>query len=163
MPDISQVRYYFEHQFLPKLYYDPKIFLPISIKQNPDVINLNWKHILEQAGVKDTYPDGVWTVEMFEITDRFACVRILCPEPEKEPQCKWIFLLFHYSLRKRFYFTVEAGGLFEAGPFLCGWDRSHTHRNYGVCADDKEKALDQAIALYEQMEEDPAEPEAVSG
>lgn len=79
---------------------------------------------------------------MFELTDKYACVRLLCPPPKKEPQCKWIYMLFHYNLKKRYYFTMEAGGLFDQGPFLCGWDRNLNHQNFGVCEDDLERALD---------------------
>lgn len=154
MPDITSARYYFEHQFLPKLFYDPKVFLPMAIKNNPDVIHMNWTHLLEHYGITDTYDADAYKVQMFEISDKIACVRILCPQPEVEPQCLWIYMLFRYSLRKRFYFTVEKGGLFESGPFLCGWDRNQKHINYGECEEHIEKALDQAIAIFEQMEED---------
>ena len=151
MPDINSNRYFFEHQFLPKLYYDPNILLPVEIKRNPELLNMNWKNILEKTNVPDAYPDGIWKVQGYEIDPHTAVMRVVCPEPEKEPQCYWIHLLFQYNLKKRFFFTVEKGGLFEEGPFLCGWDRNLKHLNFGVCENHIEKSLDQAIEIFRQM------------
>ena len=153
MADIGQIRYYFEHRFLPKVWYDPKIILPISLKKNPGAIRQNWKNILQQEGVEDIYPENAYDIQMFELDPHTACIRILCPEPEKEPQCYWIYMLFTYNMKKFFYFSVEKGGFLNDGPFLCGWDKTFTHKNFGGCPLDIEKALDMAISIFGQLGE----------
>ena len=153
MADIHQIRYYFEHNFLPHIYYDPKIILPLEIRKNPEVIHQNWQHLLERNQAQDIYPEDAWTVQGFELDPHTACNVILCPDPQKEPQCFCIFLLFTYDFRKRYYFTMEKGGLFQSGPFLCGWDPNGKHRMFGECGQDREKALDQAIQFFRTMPE----------
>ena len=151
MADIHQARYYFEHQFLPAVFYDPKINLPISLKQNPDAIRQNWKNILLKNSIEDIYPDDAWGVQGFELDPHNAMYRILCPAPQKEPQCYWIYLFFRYDFTKIAYFTVESGGLFGPEAFLCSWDREHKHQNHGNVPIDIEKALDAAIPVFLNM------------
>lgn len=151
MSDITQIRYFFEHKFLPHIYYDPKIILPVSIKQNPDVIRQNWKNILNKEQVQDIYPDDAWEVQSYELDPHTASNRIICPIPEKEPQCYYIYMLFTYDLKRFYYFTMEKGGLFDSGPFLCGWDPDGKHRNFGGCEQDIEKGLDRAFELFQSM------------
>ena len=151
MADLSQIRYYFEHRFLPKAFYDQNIILPLILKQNPNSVREYWKHILEKEGAKDNCPDDAWAVQGFELDPHTACTRIICPEPEREAQCHWIYLLYTYDLKKKYYFTVEAGNILFPDPFLCGWTPGVTHQNFGNCPKDIEKALDQAIEVFGRM------------
>ena len=151
MPDIAQARYFFEHQFLPKVFYENRQGVPVGVKKNPDVIHLNWENILKKYDLSDPYPSEAWKTEMFEIDPHLACLRLLCPEPEKETFCYWIYMLFRYDFSKLYYFTVEKGGFLDSGPFLCGWNPELKHVMFCGVEKDREKALDRAIELFEKL------------
>ena len=148
MPDMKQARYFFEHQFLPKVFYENRQGVPVGIKKNPDVIHLNWENILKNYNLEDPFPQDAWKTQMFEIDPHLACIRLLCPEAVNETDCCWIFMLFRYDFTKMYYFTVEKGGFLGAGPYLCGWNPELKHILFGQCEPDREKALDRAIELF---------------
>ncbi len=85
---------------------------------------------------------------MFEIDPHLACIRLLCPQAERETDCCWIYMLFRYDFAKMYYFTVEKGGFLNSGPYLCGWSPELKHIMFGPCEPDMEKALDRAIGLF---------------
>ena len=142
---LSELRYYFEHQLMPKYFFEDTIpFLTELIGDGEDqthdigcaVYNI-FEDVARKAEVIVPYSPEDFQGNLWTLNGNEYVLRIEMPEAQESPQCKAIYLLFTTDFSHLRYFTVE---LLEIKwkrkrYVLCEWTQDG-HSNYGPVPND---------------------------
>ena len=103
--------------------------------------------MIEEEGIDDPYPEIAITIEPFRI-ENILCSVIELPQPEEEPLCYEVYVLFNIDTKEGAYYCLEKGGYIDDQPFLCGWSKEGSHLNYGNCSFDRDELIGNMIKLF---------------
>ena len=129
---LEQARYYFEHNALPRYFYDDPANL-MQVLGERGMYGL-WAAFADENGVAYPYTDGDFGVRRYDLANGAAMLQIELPEPEANTLCYRLYMLYGADTGDAGYYTVEYDNLLGDAAFLCGWTRDHDHVNYGGAA-----------------------------
>lgn len=133
------VRYFFEHQVLPKWFYEDKVKFVVILLQDKNILFRIIDDIFKQENVENPYNEDSFDVIPFNVTDDVKMLKIIFPEPEEEPLCYCSYVFFNDDFEKINYFCIEKGSeLSNNNPFVCSWSSDGIHRNHGNCTFDED-------------------------
>ena len=142
--------YYFEHKFLPELFYmDPTrcIMQFTATKVTPNFI---YHDSASRAGLPVLGNFESHGISALDESKQVLVYMLECPFPEGgsfAALAKFIFLLVNPTKNIGAYITLEPD---RAGAFLCGWTKKGVHTNFGVL--NNENDLDKQLKLcYEAL------------
>ena len=154
-PTLKDVRYYFEHQFLPPMYFDDPERL-LETLRDPGIFDI-WSWLTGQIGIDVIYQASDFSFREMDREDGIYMLIQEMPKPEETPQCSRVYFCYQKETKTARYFTVEYDNFFGDSYFLCEWTQDGNHMNYGVCntvdpaADDYEEALAAEADLVAQI------------
>ncbi len=156
---LPELRYYFEHQFAPNQFLHntvPFLFELIGDggEETRDIGAYVYHMFLKVAQKEDvsvTYSLDDFRADLWDLDDGDYMLRIDMPEPQENPQCKTIFLLFNTEFSHLGYFTLE---LLEKKwrrkrYVLCEWTADE-HSNYGFAPKDADEIEKMVVNLFRQ-------------
>ncbi len=141
------IRYYFEHELLPKLFFENELgfMCAITNKEN-NVLNKYFLKIFEEESLNNPYGDNPINIETFVVED-ICIVEITFPVPEDEPLCFETIMLYNLKTNKSGFYCIEKGSG-ETPRYLCGWDNAALHLNYGSCSEDMKKVRVDILKIF---------------
>lgn len=125
---LEQARYHFEHNALPRYFYDDPANT-IDVLSRNGIYRL-WAAFADENGVKYAYVEGDCREILYD-ADGATVLQITLPKPEANTLCYRIYMVFDPAAEQAGYYTVEYDNLLGETAFLCGWAEDHTHNNYG--------------------------------
>ncbi len=141
------VRYYFEHELLPKLFFENELgFMSVIANKEKNVLNKIFLKIFEDANLNNPYGDNPIDIEPFAIEDIYIA-HITFPAPEDEPLCFETIMLYNIKTNKSGFYCIEKGND-ETPRYLCGWSNAEKHLNYGSCSEDMEKVIVDILKIF---------------
>lgn len=126
---LEQARYHFEHNALPRYFYDDPANV-IDVLSNNGVYRL-WKAFADENGIAYPYTAEDCREVLFDADDGTAILLLTLPWPEATPLCFRIYMVYNASTGAAGYYTVEYNNLLGDAAFLCGWSAEREHTNYG--------------------------------
>ena len=127
-PALEDIRYYFEHQLLPDLFYEDPGKVLGYLQNNP--LFALWQSLCESIPFDVTYPEDAFGALFVLGDDVQVLARLDLPRPEATPQCSRIYLYWNQETGSAGYYTVEYDNFLEESEFLCGWTKDHEHTSY---------------------------------
>lgn len=148
MMNITEFRYYFEHQLMPnQFFHDTVPFLFELIGDGEEeirdigafVYHLFFK-VAQKAEVTVPYSKDDFRADLWDLDNGDYMLRIDMPEPQESLQCKTIFLLFNTDFSHLRYFTVELMEIKwkRKRYVLCEW-MEEFHLNHGPVSNDSDE------------------------
>ena len=132
----QRVRYCFEHELLPNIFYNDMNNLTKELLENQGYILYSIMYdICEENHFIMPYEANGYKIFNRKVADNVNIIRIIMPEPDSTPLCYQVYLAFDDACSKGTYFTVERGSNSKE-RFLCSWDTKGGHHNYGTCTKD---------------------------
>ncbi|MBR6889633.1 MAG: hypothetical protein IKN05_01450 [Clostridia bacterium] len=126
---LEQARYHFEHNALPRYFYDDPANVIDVLSQN-GVYRL-WKAFADENGIAYPYTAEDCHEVLFSADDGATVLLLLLPKPEANTLCYRIYMVHKPSSGAAGYYTVEYDNLLGDDAFLCGRSAEHEHANYG--------------------------------
>lgn len=146
---LERMRYYFEHNVLPRYFYeDPANMLDV-LKTNG--IYRLWQALADENGVEYPYQEADYNLRWYDLDGGATALLIEMPAPEVSPQCLRVYMIYNQETGASGYYTVEYDNFMGETAFLCGWTPDGTHMNYGgapildPAADDYEAQLEAEV------------------
>lgn len=147
---LKEARYYMEHQFLPKLFFEKKAdFINAILDEESNLLYEFITQVCEEENISCPYEAEQYKIDYYQIGETEYMIKVMLPSPEETPLCSKVYFLFDEELNNLHYFTVECDqekGR-KQGYFLCGWDEEHNHLNFGQ-APNGTKELDDTVIKY---------------
>lgn len=156
---LCKLRYYFEHKFLRKYYFENTVpflaeMFEVYGNEEDDTDNFLYNMIREAAEKNDIefpYSKEQYKVDLYPLNEDDFMIRIRLPEAEEPLLCTHIYLLFPIEdFSKKRYFTIEL--VERKGKrkhyCLCEWEEDGFHANYGYLPNSIEKIEDKIISLF---------------
>lgn len=147
------VRYVFEHRLLPNWFYEDKDKLVGAILHDKSILFRIISDVFKEENVENPYKEEDFDAHPFKVTEEVRGLCVEMPEPEEEPLCYRVYMIFNTDFDKLWFFTIEKGN--EAGenyPFVCAWDAEGSHLNLGHCSFDKNNALIRCLDIFMEIE-----------
>lgn len=144
-----EVRYAFEHQILPHLFYKDKEQFVGMVLQDKGVLYEIISSIFDKEGVENPYVDEDFEVEPIRLSEDVLMLKITLPEPEEEPLCYSIIMIFDLDFKIIKFYCIEKGneqGSFQ--PFVCAWTEDERHLNYGHCGLDDNSGITKCVEIF---------------
>ena len=126
---LEQARYHFEHNALPRYFYDDPVNVMDVLSRN-GVFRL-WQAFADENGVAYPYTAEDCHEVLFNADDGATVLLITLPRPEANTLCFRIYMVYRPSDGTAGYYTVEYDSFLGEAAFLCGWTADHAHMNYG--------------------------------
>ena len=151
MPIEFDVRYFLEHEAMPRALYATGAQLMASLLQSKGAAVRGFYRKAERANpsYQCPYSDKDFSVDYQEFTnkkDSALIIRIRMPKPKISPLCRAVYLCYGKKTPKNMYFTSE---LSPSGDYcLCGWTRDDVHLNFG---DSSAKEFDRVAELFGEL------------
>lgn len=153
--DRHSIRYMFEHKLLPGYFYSDTERLLKMILLDKKVLFRIISDIFRGESVENPYKEEDFDAYPFKVTDEVRGVCINLPEPEEEPLCYRIYMIFNMTFDKLWYFTIEKGNeVGEDYPFVCAWTAEGGHLNLGNCTFEKDNDLIRCLDIFMEREYD---------
>ena len=145
----NQVLYQFEHQLLPRWFYDePKEFIGV-LCESPSALFEILSELFRRGGAENPYKAGDFKVEPGEVNENVMMLRIDYPKPQGEQLCHSAICIFNKGFDRLMFFTIEKGIDLDAGfPIHAAWTPEGEHFNYGKVSPDKEEQLFECVSVY---------------
>ena len=147
-PTLEEVRYHFEHNAVPRYFYDDPANM-LEVLRNNGVYRL-WTALADENNVAYPYREEDFTEYWYETEDGAILLQVVMPQPGATPQCYRLYMIYDFNTGSAAYYTVEYDNLLGESAFLCGWDAQRTHANYGGAAILDPEAGDYAEALLSE-------------
>ena len=144
--DRHSIRYFFEHQLLPKWFFENKGEFVALVLHDQGILFRIVNDIFEKNNVENPYTENDFKVEAAKLTDELMMVKLVFPEPEETPLCYWSYLFFDLAFDNIRYFTVEKG--LGEYPFVCSWTVNGSHSNYGTCTLEEHNDFVKCVSIY---------------
>lgn len=151
---IHAIRYTLEHRMLPGWFYREGQRLAELLRERPLFVYEVLCDLLQKEGLENPYQAETCETEFIPVHSQgdedITVLKLTLPEPEEEPLCYRIYMVYNSGFTHTEYYTVEKGN----GPtaddrnFFCGWSPKQAHLNYGGCLPEEE--LQRALDLYRQ-------------
>ncbi len=152
---LHEVRYQLEHRMLPGWFYGEGARLIGVLEQDQAFLYKVMNRLLEQEGIANPYRAEQFQATFVSVNESVMALRLTLPEPEDEPLCYELVMIFDRNYTRTGFYTIEKGsGVGVERMFLCGWDRDWSHQNYGSCAPDREQAFRRILEIYQNRETD---------
>ena len=156
---LSELRYYFEHQLMPKYFLEDTIPFLAELIGNGEyrshdigcaVYNI-FSDVARKADVIAPYSLEDFQGDLWTLNGDEYVLRIEMPEAQESPQCKAIYLLFTTTFSHLRYFTVELMEIKwkRKRYVLCEWTED-MHSNYGPAPDNFDKIESYIIKKFHQ-------------
>ena len=130
------VRYYFEHRFLPRLFYNDMEGMTNDLSENKgEILYSVMCDICEENCFLMPYNAEEYRVYFHKASEDCKIIRIVMPEPAETPLCYEVYLIFNNQCTDGMYFTVERGPDRKT-RYLCAWDVEGGHNFFGSCTRD---------------------------
>ena len=127
---LFDVRYYFEHRFLPQLFHESPETVMADIREyGPDVW---WQAFTETVGFESPYAPDEFGLRDVTWGDTLDILIIEMPMPEQQPLSIRIYMCRDTATGEAWYAPIELdtyGG--NTSYFLCVWTPDMKHYNYG--------------------------------
>ena len=164
---VTEVRYAFEHNMLPKYFF----YKTDSLLDGIDSVGMYplWASVAEENGVDPTYDPEDFGVRWYVTDDGTELAQIELPYPEESMLCYRIYLAYNASTGKARYFTVERDNFLYETSFACEWTDEMEHINYGSLyildpdSEDYEQRLLEEADIFAQLVGSSAEAEEEAG
>lgn len=156
---LYELRYYFEHELLPRYFFEYTVpFLEeifeaytedTESNQNP-LFDIIFEMAQEQE-IDFPYNQEQYKAEIVGLNEDEVMIRIRLPEPEETILCSDIYLLFSIEdLSKKRYFTIELLERKKRRNYycLCEWEEDGSHANYGLVSGNIAKIEEKIIQLF---------------
>ena len=131
-PTLEQTRYHFEHNALPRYFYDDPANTLETLRRN-GVYRL-WAALADENGVTYPYHSQDFIEHWYDLDDGTTILQVVMPRPTVTPQCYRLYMVFRPGAGEAHYYTVEYENLLGETALLCGWDAGHRHVSYGPAA-----------------------------
>lgn len=149
-----EVRYAFEHQILPHLFYEDKEQFVGMVLQDKGVLYEIISSIFDKEGVENPYVDEEFEVEPIRLSEDVLMLKITLPEPEEPILCSDIYLVYSVDdLSTKRYFTVELleRKWLKKSYCLCEREKNGFHCNHGIIPNNTKKREEKIIHLFYGM------------
>jgi len=138
---LSEVRYYFEHNLLPRYFYEmPGDLLDVIRTHGLYVL---WESFTTENGVDPTYPPEDFVEHCYTAADGATLLQVELPEPDDNTLCYRICFVYDAASGTAGYYTSESDTFTPDACFLCHWTPEGEHVNYGAV-----DVLDRTAADY---------------
>lgn len=141
-PTVAQARYYFEHNALPRYFYeDPENML--NVLEDIGIYQL-WEAFTTENGIDAVYTPKDCVQRWYAAGDGTTLLQVQLPEPDANTLCYRIYFIHSAATGKSAYYTVESDEFLPEYSFICTWDAQRTHAIM-----DEGPVLDKSDAGYE--------------
>lgn len=128
-PTLAQLRYYFEHNALPRYFYeDPANTMDVLAEVGAFTL---FASLGDENGIAYDYTEADFGQNLYAAADGTRVLQLDLPRPEVSPQCFRLYMFYNPDTQAAAYYTIEYENLLGESAMLCGWDADGTHRNYG--------------------------------
>ena len=172
---LMQMLYQFEHNLLPRFFFDEDINLVKDAHDNPEIIFMLFDDLCKNQEVEHPYTVKDFKCGFFTMDpdEKWLSMVIRFPEPVQTPLCYDIYFFFDRDFSKKGCYTLEYNTKVrkhsqktatpdgkiqehttlkqEPCGFLCSWTKDHTHVNYG--SDFLDKGIDfcsEALRIHQK-------------
>lgn len=126
----EEVRYAFEHDMLPRYFYDnPQNLIDHVLS---DGVFILWESVATENGADVRYGAGDYAETLYTYDDGTELVQLDLPEPDASLLCYRIYLLYNPNTGEAGYYTVESDDFLPGEGFVCMWDAQGNHVNFGA-------------------------------
>jgi len=146
---MKNIRYYFEHQLLPQLFYEDKGRFIGKLIEEPEVIFQILDVIYTKYEEENPYSEDAYAISFHQISDEAMAIELDYPEPELEPLCYRCYMIFDMNLKKTRFFTIERASDTLDEPFVCSWDEKGGHYTHGGC--NLDDVLESCLEVYGKL------------
>ena len=160
---LKELRYYFEHQLLPRYFFEhtagflDEISAPlIKEEENPNAVSGDniyslFSEIAEKYDVAHKYTKEQFELDIYPIGELGFMFKISLPEPEDTILCSHIYLVLSEDFTYKRYFTIELLEIKRKRKYycLCEWT-SDSHENYGEISNNSEERENMIVKLFLQ-------------
>ena len=131
-PTPTEVRYHFEHRFLPQLLFeDPQQLFTFLSGDDVGIFYL-WNNFTQNNGFDTVYSVEDFGQNLIEKDDGVLIYQLIMPDPEVTPLCNRIYLCWNVETGETGFYTIEFDDMFGVDMwYLCGWKPDGVHENYG--------------------------------
>ena len=148
MSSLHDFRYYFEHRYLPRTYYQYRGVFINRLAKERDILYKLFCLFADHNEVKHNYSENQFRIDSGKLDDKVYYLAFTFPDPEESPLCKYAYLFFDLNFSKAAYFTVERGNeanftnrerAMKMPYYVCSWTQEGNHENFGthdIWADD---------------------------
>lgn len=151
--DRHGVRYMFEHGILPDLFYRDSQLLVGLILHDKNALFRIIDEIFNNENIENPYSEEDFDAYPIKISDEVIVLCVNMPEPEEEPLCHCMYMIFNSDFDKLRYFTIERAGNDSTNyPFVCAWDADGNHLNFGRCTFEEKNDLISCLDLFIESE-----------
>lgn len=149
MEQFDELRYYFEHRMLPNWFYEKtEGLIERLMEEGSNFLNGAMRLLCEEVGQEMKYTGEQYKVYRCKTEEEYTMICIEMPEPEVEPLCHQVYLVFSDDYQSKRYFTVERGSSLQE-RFLCSWDQNQSHGNYGETYEDISRTEKKIAEIFE--------------
>lgn len=148
-----QIRYYFEHNFLPQTLYSEKgkqfLYTLLEKKEKLFIELMNLLGSEDQLPCpyqESDYDIKAKVVEAKEDLPSFVILTVALPKPEGVPLCSCLYICHDIQFGNIRYYTVEQS--FENKFVLSGWDEQGSHINFGEAPEEEDDRFLKISELY---------------
>ena len=138
MSTLHDVRYYYEHKYLPRSFFKYQGAFVSQMAKNPHLLHAIFDGFCQHNGIENPYGENQFYLDLERLSDRHYCLILSFPDPEGRPLCKYAYGLFNRDYGDMAYFTVEKGNDKDLDngmhlPYcICCWTPEGRHINFGV-------------------------------
>ena len=125
-----EVRYAFEHNMLPRYFYDDPQNMLGFLAQS-DLYTL-WESVATENGVDVCYAREDYVAHTYTYDGDITLLQIELPEPDANLLCYRIYFLYNAGTGEAGYYTVESDSFLPGTGIVCMWTKDREHLNYAA-------------------------------
>ena len=147
--DNKEILYSFEHDLLPKWFFETKKeFLGVICTQ-PQALHSILTELFARNGKENPYGPESFKVEPEQVREDIVMVKISFPKPPAAPLCISTIVIFDKTFEKVSYFCIEKGDDATGGfPVVCSWEADGRHINYGPESHDPDDCALKCVNIH---------------
>ena len=146
---------YFEHLFLPKVFYGDERDLVFEIHKNPNLLFDVFSLICKDNDAENPFSKENFSAETYRMDDEWFGTRIQFPEPAPDaPHCYELYLFHDGDLQRKAVFALEAAHAVDgsAGKLVSYLEETGTTRNFGGWpVEEQQDFFAGSLALYKKI------------
>ena len=147
--DLKEVLYSFEHDLMPKWFFEEKKNFIGVVAQQPQVLHSMLGELCRRSGQENPFSPNEFGVEPAQLNENVAMLNIRLPKPPAAPLCLKTVVIFDKTFEKVCYFCIEKGDDATGGfPVVCSWEADGTHVNYGPESHDLDECVLKCVSIY---------------
>ena len=139
--NLAVVLAYFEHKFLPDVFYGGEHDIVYGMHENPDLLFDVFSMICKDADAENTFSKEEFSGETFRMDEEWFGTKIKFPKPDG-PHCYELYLFHDKDMERKGVFALESATSKEdgsEGKLVSYLDRTGTPRNFGGWPVDEEQ------------------------